>query len=92
MSKPKKPKAGDAPAIAHVEPETFVASEVPPGGHEATAAPAPEPVPVEQAKDAGLALYRDRSAPPRGEIITEGKANFETVTKAARGESDTSET
>lgn len=50
-------------------------------------------VPAEDApKDAGQSLYRDRSVPPRENIITEGKANFETITNTARGILPSSET
>lgn len=48
--------------------------------------------PEAPAADAGQSLYRDRSVAPRENLLTEGKANFETITNAARGILPSSET
>lgn len=55
-------------------------------------APAPEPVKDQTVPDAGALFYRDKSAPPREKILTEGQVNFKTITNAARGILPSSET
>lgn len=81
----------ESPTVASAAPET-------PTGNEETAAatisaPAVAP-PVAAAPpiaadvttpDAGVVLYRDRAAPPRTADVSEGRANFATITNAARG-------
>lgn len=73
MTKPKK-KADHAEAPA---------AEIKPPEPPAPAVPETKDIPV---ADVGASLYRDRSAEPRTNQITEGQANFATITKAARGD------
>jgi hypothetical protein len=72
---------------------TDVSSRASEASQPAQVSPLPAPaLPDKPSADIGASLYRDRSAPPRVNTITEGQANFETITRAARGILPSSET
>lgn len=64
--------------VADARVTEWTAKTSPPSPDDGDTLPALAPL------DAGAALYRDRSGPPRGKMLSEGRDNFGAITAEAR--------